>query len=133
MEIAVHGRRFELSAEVREHAAEKVEHLGKYLHGMERAEVLFSNGKKGHLGDPVTCELMMEGHGHIVRAAGVGPKPDAALEAAADKAAHRLTKLKDRLVARSRPRHKVSKDVLVDQAGIEGDEAEVDIEGIEEL
>ena len=137
MEIAVHGRHVELPSDVREHAASKVENLGKYLNGMERAEVLFSNGKKGHLGEPVTCELMLEGHGHVVRAVGVGAKPEAALEVAVDKAAHRLTKLNDRLVARSRPRHKVPKALLNGNRPGDDDEPEVEIEieieGIEEL
>ncbi|MHB1986837.1 MAG: HPF/RaiA family ribosome-associated protein [Acidimicrobiales bacterium] len=131
MEIAVHGRHVELPSDVRAHAVAKVEHLGKYLHGMERAEVLFSDEKKGHLGDPVACELKLVGHGHVVRAAGVGQKPDAALEMAIGKAAHRLTKLNDRLVARSRPRHKSSKTAANGQRAVDSEELE--IEGIEEL
>ncbi|MGH9297259.1 MAG: hypothetical protein ACRDZP_04710, partial [Acidimicrobiales bacterium] len=96
--------------------------------GMERAEVRFSDGKKGHLGDPVTCDLKIEGHGHVVRAAGVGPKADVALEMAVGRAAHRLTRLKDRLVSRSRPRHASGKEAPLDD-----DEPEAEIEGIEEL
>jgi ribosomal subunit interface protein len=133
MDIAVHGRHVELPSEVREHAVAKVGNLSKYLQGMERAEVLFSEGKKGHLADPVTCELMLVGHGHVVRAIGVGAKPDAALEVAIDKAAHRLTKLKTRLVARSRPRHKISKVAANGNRPNEEDEGELEIEGIEEL
>jgi ribosomal subunit interface protein len=109
MEIDVHGRHVELSSDVRQLAAEKVEHLGKYLHGAERAEVMFTDDRKGHLGVPVTCEVTIKGRGHVVRAAGAGPRPDTALEVALDKAAHRLTKLKTRLVSRSRPRHKPPK------------------------
>jgi ribosomal subunit interface protein len=108
MEIDVHGRHVELPSSVRELATSKVEHLGKYFQGVERAEVLFSEDRKGHLGVPVTCELRLEGRGRVVRAAGSGPKPDAALEIALDKAAKRLTKLKTRLVDRSRPRHKAA-------------------------
>ncbi|HET9093188.1 MAG TPA: ribosome-associated translation inhibitor RaiA [Acidimicrobiales bacterium] len=109
MEIAVHGRHVELPSDVREHAAAKVEHLEKYLRGMERAEVLFSDGKKGHLGDPVSCEVTLEGKGRVVRAVAAGSRPAAALEAAVDKVVHRLTKTKTRLVGRSRPRHKTAK------------------------
>jgi ribosomal subunit interface protein len=109
MEIDVHGRHVDLPSDVRELAAAKVEHLGKYVRGVERAEVLFSGDRKGHLGVPVTCELTIESRGHVVRAAGTGPKPVPALEVAVDKATHRLTKMKDRLVARSRPRHKQPK------------------------
>ncbi len=109
MDIAVHGRRVEVPEQVRHLATSKVEQLGKYLNGMERAELYFSDGKKGRSADPVTCELMMEGHGHVVRAQGAGASPDAALAAAIDKAGLRLARLKRRLVARSRPRHKASR------------------------
>jgi ribosomal subunit interface protein len=106
VEIAVHGRHVELAPDTRQHAAEKVAQLEKYLRGLERAEVLFSDGKKGHLADPVTCEVSVEGHGHVVRAAGTAEKPEAAFEVAVDKAAMQLIRLKKRLVSRSRPRHK---------------------------
>ena len=108
MEIDVHGRHVDLPSDVRELAAAKVELLGKYLHGVDRAEVLFSGDRRGRLGEPVTCELRIESRGQVVRAAGAGAKPDTAFEVALDKAAHRLTKMKDRLVKRSRPRHKAS-------------------------
>lgn len=110
MEIAVHGRHVPLPDAVRQHAAEKAEHLSKYLQGVERAEVLFSDGKKGHFPVPVTCELVMEAKGRVVRTVGVGATPEGALELAADKAAHRLRKTKDRLVSRSRPRHRTAKE-----------------------
>ena len=109
MEIAVHGRHVELPEHLRRQAATKVEHLGRYLHGVERAEVLFTDGKRGHLADPVSCELTLVARGRVVRAEGRGSNPDAALERVVDKAALRMTKLKTRLVSRSRPRHKVQK------------------------
>lgn len=110
MEIAVHGRHVPLPDALREHAAAKAEQLSKYLHGMERAEVLFSDGKKGHFPVPITCELVMEARGRVVRTVGVGSTPEGAFELAADKAALRLKKTKDRLVARSRPTHKSAKE-----------------------
>lgn len=115
MEIAVRGRHLELPETVREHALTKVEGLDKYLHGMERCEVLFSDGKKGRAGEPVSCELRLVAGGRVVRTAAVGSKPDAALEGAIDKAAHRLTKINKKLVHRSRPRHKAAKPLA--QAG----------------
>ncbi len=112
MDIAVRGRHVEVPEKVRQHAESKVEGLDRYLHGMERCEVLFSDGKKGHLGAPVSCELRVVAHGRVVRAAAVGPKPDAALEGAINKAVQRLTKLNKKLVGRSRPRHKTAKPAL---------------------
>jgi ribosomal subunit interface protein len=109
MDIAVRGRHLEVPEDVRQRAESKLGGLERYLHGMERCEVLFSDGKKGHLGDPVSCELRLVAEGRVVRAAAVGPKPDAALESAFEKAVHRLTKINKKLVARSRPRHKTPK------------------------
>ena len=108
MEIAVCARHLELSEPVRQRATEKVGRLAKYLHGMERAQILFADGKKGHRAEPITCELTLEARGRTVRVVGAGPKPETAFEAAFDKAEHRLTKVKTRLVGRSRPRHKTA-------------------------
>lgn len=119
MEIAVHGRHVELPSSVRDHAVAKVDHLEKYLHGLDRAEVLFSDGKKGHLADPVSCEVTLEGHGVVVRAVGTAAAPDAALEVALDKAAERLRRRKARLVDRSRPRHRNGKAAPVERKGPE--------------
>lgn len=133
MDIAVHGRHIELTDTQKRLAHSKVEHLGKYVHGMERAELLFSDGKRGHLAESTCCELVMHGHGHVVRAEGVGTSPEVALDAMVDKAAHRLTRLKSKLVARSRPRHKVPKGAASNGSLAAPDLAEAEIEGIEEL
>lgn len=106
MDIAVHGRHVELTPATRRHASEKVAQLDKYLRGVDRAEVLFSDEKRGSRGAPVACEVKVTGHGHVVRAEGRASQPEAAFEVAVDKAAMRLIRLKKRLVSRSRPRHK---------------------------
>ncbi len=106
MDIVVNARRVELPDDLRASAVRKIERLNRFLAGMERAEVSFSDGRPGHLAASVTCEVVVEGHGHIVRASAAGAKPGAALEAALDKAEHRLTRLKEKLVGRSRPRHR---------------------------
>jgi ribosomal subunit interface protein len=147
MEIEVHGRRVEVPDDLRESAIRKTERLSRYLAGMERAEVWFSDGHVGRLGDPVTCEVMLEGHGHVVRAVGVGGRPGVALDAAMNKAGVRLTRLKKKLVDRSRPRHAHINGKLVPpmpqgeppitgEEAVEasdGDEGDEDLEGITEL
>jgi len=155
MDVVVISRRLEVPDELRESAGRKTERLSRYL-GMERAEVTFSNSPVGRLGDPVTCEIVLEGHGHVVRAVGTGGHPATALHAALDKDALQLTHLKRKLVGRSRPRHGETKQPAPD-AGIaepwaprgsggpdgsgrpegsdwpEGSEAGDDFEGITEL
>lgn len=108
MEIAVHGRHVELSDQLRSHAEVKVGHLARLLHGLEQAEVRFFEQRKGHLAGAICCEVTVAGHGHVVRADNAAPSPEAALEGAVDKAAHRLSRLKTRLVDRSRPRHRAA-------------------------
>lgn len=103
--IVVIGRHVEVSDALRDLTSRKAGRLGRFLAGMERAEVSFSRSPIGHLGDPFTCEIVLEGHGHTVRAAGAGGRPVAALDAAVDKAELQLTRLKAKLVERSRPHH----------------------------
>jgi ribosomal subunit interface protein len=105
MEIEVHGSHVQVPDDLRRLAAKKTERLSRYLAGMERAQVSFSDTPVGHLGEPISCEVVLEGHGHVVRAVGVGARPAAALDAAIAKAASRLARLKRKLVGRSRPRH----------------------------
>ncbi|HXY44887.1 MAG TPA: ribosome-associated translation inhibitor RaiA [Acidimicrobiales bacterium] len=105
MEVVVLGRHLEVPDALKQAAARKMDRVSRYLGGMERAEVCFSNTPVGRLGDPVTCEIKLEGHGHVVRAVGAAGRPAAALDAALDKAELQLSRLKGKLVGRSRPRH----------------------------
>jgi ribosomal subunit interface protein len=116
MEIVVLGRHVEVPDALREAATKKTDRLSRYLAGMERAEVCFSNTPIGHLGDPVTCEIVLEGHGHVVRVAGAGSRPTVALDSAVGKAELQLTRLKRKLVGRSRPRHGNGKRMTNDGA-----------------
>jgi ribosomal subunit interface protein len=106
LEVVVHGRHVEVPETLKRSAARKTERLSRYLGGMERAEVCFSDSPVGRLGDPVTCEIVLVGHGRVVRSLGAGGRPAAALDAAVEKAELQLTRLKGRLVGRSRPRHR---------------------------
>jgi ribosomal subunit interface protein len=105
MEISVHARHLEVPVEIRELAAEKVENLGRFLEGTDQAEVLFFADHAGRDDGHVCCEVMIVARGRFVRARAHGDQPTVALDAAIDKAAHRLRRMKERLVQRSRPRH----------------------------
>lgn len=105
MEIAVHGRHVAIPAKLRQVAEEKVGHLGKYLEGMERAEVRFYEERNPRIAEPVGCEVTIAGHGHVVRAKATGAEFTAALDRVVDKSAHQLTRLKKKLVGRSHPHH----------------------------
>jgi ribosomal subunit interface protein len=120
MKIEVHGKHVEVPDELRRSAEKKTERLSRYLAGMERAQVTFSDTPVGHLGEPITCEVVLEGHGHVVRAVGVGGRPTVALDAAIDKVALQVARLKRKLVGRSRPRHGRGKPEATNGAGRAG-------------
>jgi ribosomal subunit interface protein len=108
MDVAVHGRHVEVPVEVRELAERKVAHLDRYLSGLERVDVCFSAGPPGRLGDPCTCELVVEGGGHVIRVHGSGARQPAAFQEALDRATLSARRMNKKLVDRSRPRHRVN-------------------------
>ena len=105
MDIAVQCRHLDIPAELREAAVEKASHLERFLDGTQRAEVLFSRDHAARDDGYVTCEVVVVARGRFVRARASGRLANVALEAALNKESHRLTRMKDRLVQRSRPRH----------------------------
>jgi ribosomal subunit interface protein len=128
MEIVVLARHLEVPDTLKQTATKKTERLSRYLAGMERAEVCFSKTPLGRLGKPITCEIVLEGHRHIVRAVGAGGTPASAFDAAVDKAGLQLTRLKRKLVGRSRPRHGTAGRVV---AGTTGLDAVIELDGDE--
>jgi putative sigma-54 modulation protein len=105
MEIAVHGRHVTIPADLKAMSEEKVGHLGKYLEGMERAEVRFFEERNPRIAEPVGCEVTVAGHGHVVRAKATAADFATALDKVVDKTANQLTRLKKKLVGRSHPHH----------------------------
>ncbi|MFZ2058089.1 MAG: ribosome-associated translation inhibitor RaiA [Acidimicrobiales bacterium] len=105
MEITVHTRHLDIPVGLREAAAEKAQHLERFLEGTQRADVIFSRDHAARDDGYVTCEISVEARGRVVRVRASGHLASAALEAAVSKEAQRLTRMQDRLVQRSRPRH----------------------------
>jgi putative sigma-54 modulation protein len=105
MEIAVHGRHVAVPAELRKLTEEKVGHLGRFLEGMERAEVRFVEERNPRIPEPVGCEITVVGHGHVVRAKASGAEPTTALDRVIDKTGIQLSRLKKKLIGRSHPHH----------------------------
>lgn len=110
MEIAVHGRHFAVPSDLKHSVEEKVGHLGRYLEGMERAEVRFFEERNPRIAEPCGCEVTVAGHGHIVRARATGTDPATALDRVVEKVGHRLCRLKEKLVGRSHPHHAVRRE-----------------------
>ncbi|HSH59554.1 MAG TPA: ribosome-associated translation inhibitor RaiA [Acidimicrobiales bacterium] len=104
MEITVGGRKVEVSRPVRDAVEEKVGRLGRFLDGMERADVVFTEERNPRISEKEVCEVTLYGHGHVVRARAAASETLAALDLVVAKLTHRLEKLKGKLVGRSHPR-----------------------------
>jgi putative sigma-54 modulation protein len=142
VEIAIGGRKVEVSRSVREAVEEKVGRLGRFLDGMERADVVFTEERNPRISEKEVCEVTLYGHGHVVRARAAASETLAALDLVVGKLTHRLEKLKGKLVSRSHPRRHGSGDhltaggTLIDTADVGSahvDSADEDTEGHEEL
>ncbi len=97
MEITVSARHTEVSDALREAAVEKIGRLSRFLEGMDRAEVHFTEQRSRQVAAREVCEVTMEGHGHHVRCKVTAADGFAAIDAAVEKLEHQLHKLKTRL------------------------------------
>ncbi|MDQ3679298.1 MAG: ribosome-associated translation inhibitor RaiA [Actinomycetota bacterium] len=112
LEITIGGRKVEISKSVRSAVEEKVGRLGRFLDGMERADVVFTEERNPRISEKEVCEVTLHGHGHVVRASAAAPDALVAVDLVVDKLTHRLRKLKGKLVSRSHPRRQGPADPL---------------------
>lgn len=101
MEITVSARHTEVSEALRQAAVEKIDRLSRFLEGMERAEVHFTEQATKRAAEKELCEVTLEGHGHHVRCKVAAPDGFAAIDAAVEKLEHQLHKLKTKLKRRT--------------------------------
>jgi putative sigma-54 modulation protein len=132
MDIAIRGRHVEVSDALRTSVEEKVSRLARFVDGMERAEVRFSEERNPRIADKEVCEVTVHGHGHVVRASASAADTFAAVDRVVDKLEHQMIKLKGKLVGRSQPRRQAPPP-LDNHLGVERDdgESEEDGDGIE--
>ncbi len=101
MEITVSSRHTEVSERLRESTIDKIGKLGRFLEGMDRAEVHFSEEHTRRATDKEVCEVTLVGHGHRVRCKVAAPDGFAAVDLAVEKLEHQLHKLKTKLLKRT--------------------------------
>jgi putative sigma-54 modulation protein len=101
VEITVSSRHTEVSELLRESTVDKIGRLGRFLEGMDRAEVHFSEEHTRKAADKEVCEVTLVGHGHHVRCKVSAPDGFAAVDLAVEKLEHQLHKLKTKLVKRN--------------------------------
>jgi putative sigma-54 modulation protein len=104
MDIAIQARNIDVSDTLRSSVEQKIARLSRFLDGMERAEVRFSEERNHRIPARDVCEVTVHGHGHVVRARAAAPDTFAAVDRVVDKLEHQMIKLKGKLVGRSQPR-----------------------------
>lgn len=131
MEITIGARKVEVSSSLRATVEEKVGRLTRFLDGMERAEVVFTEERNPRISEKEVCEVTLYGHGHVVRAKAAAHDAPVAVDLVVDKLTHRLRKLKGKLVGRSQHRRHGSGDLAPPAEGTgAGDEGQ---SGMEEV
>ncbi len=100
MQIRLTTRRIELDDAVRASTVDKVGKLGRFVNGMELAEVRLSEERNPRIAANEVCEITLSGHGHHVRARASAATATAAVDICIEKLEHQLHKLKGRLDGR---------------------------------
>lgn len=102
MDITLSARHMDISSALRAAAEEKIGRLSRFLDGMLRAEVHFSEERNPRITAKEVCEVSMEGGGHHVRCRAAAADPFAAIDLAVEKLEQQLHKLKVKQVLRTR-------------------------------
>jgi putative sigma-54 modulation protein len=97
VEITVSARHTEVSSALRAAVEEKIGRLARFLEGMDRADVHFTEERNPRIAAKEICEVTLEGHGHHVRCKVAAADGFGALDAAVNKLEHQLHKLKTKL------------------------------------
>jgi putative sigma-54 modulation protein len=100
VEITVSARHTEVSSALRAAVEEKIGRLSRFLDGMDRAEVHFTEERNPRIAHKEICEVTLEGHGHQVRCKVAATDGFAAIDAAVSKLEHQLHKLKTKVQRR---------------------------------
>ena len=101
MEITVSARHLDVSPALKAAADEKIGRLDRFLGGIERAEVHFSEERNPRIVAKEVCEVSLDGRGYHVRCRAAAGDPYAAIDLAVAKLEQQLHKLKTKLIARN--------------------------------
>jgi ribosomal subunit interface protein len=102
VEVTVSARHTEVPEKLRRVTEEKMQRLARYVDGMDRAEVHFTEERNPRVVEREICEVTLEGHGHHVRCKVAAADAFVALDRAVEKLEHQLQRLKTKLQRRYR-------------------------------
>ena len=111
MQVTVSRRHTQVPESLRVMAEEKIGRLGRFVEGLDHAEVHFWEHKNPRIADKEVCEVTIEGHGHHVRCKVQAPDGFQAVDKAYEKLEHQLHKLKTKLARRNHGHPKAHKKV----------------------
>lgn len=111
MQVTVSRRNTEVPEALRVMAEEKIGRLGRFVDGLDHAEVHFSEHKNPRISDKEVCEVTIEGHGHHVRCKVQAVDGFQAVDMAYEKLEHQLHKLKTKLAKRNQGHPKAHKKI----------------------
>lgn len=111
MQVTVSRRHTEVPEALRVMAEEKIGRLGRFVDGLDHAEVHFSEHKNPRIADKEVCEVTIEGHGHHIRCKVQAADGFQAVDKAYEKLEHQLHKLKTKLNRRNQGHPKAHKKV----------------------
>jgi len=114
VQVTVSSRHTDVPDTLRSMAEEKIGRLDRFLDGMDRAEVHFSQERNPRITEREICEVTLEGHGHYVRCKVHAPDGFVAIDRAVAKLEHQLHKLKSKLKRRNHAAARVVANVPAD-------------------
>jgi putative sigma-54 modulation protein len=97
MRVSVSSRHTEVSDALRASVVEKIGRLDRFLDGVERAEVHFSEERNPRIADREVCEVTLKAHGRHIRCRVSAPDGFAAVDLAVAKLEQQLHRLKARV------------------------------------
>ena len=100
MDITISSRGADPSAALVSATKRKIGKLGRFLDGIDTAEVHFAEEKNPRIVDREICEVVLEGRGQRVHCKVAAADSFAALDLAVEKLEHQLVKLKSRVAVR---------------------------------
>lgn len=100
VDITISSRGAEPSAALVAATRRKIGRLGRFVEGMDTAEVHFSEEKNPRIVEKDICEVVIEGRGQRVHCKVAASDGFAAVDLAVEKLEHQLAKLKSKVTVR---------------------------------
>jgi ribosomal subunit interface protein len=105
MEILVRGRNVTIEPSVEAESRRKITKLGRLASDIRRVEVEFSEVRNPRVAESLQCEVTIHLTRNFVKAHAAAADARTALDRVVEKATHQLSRVHDKRVHRTRPRH----------------------------